>query len=170
MAIRKGNFDREFEIKNDALVCENQEKKVRVLKLIEKCKIFVEDIKDIIDTFYYVKSQDKKFAQRLWSEILCHKDIDVNSYWGFSFKADYYNSAVFRTNGIVLFYDPNDENHYRLDENDKAWTGKDLKNFVESTPIKTAALEKFIRSLEGFYIHFPTYRDRFFNAVDSYKI
>jgi len=166
MAIRKGNFDRALELKNERISNENREKKERVLALIEKCRPFIEDIVDIVDTYWYVKSKDTEFGEKLWL-YLCHGEIDVNSYWGFCAKKNYYASVKFTRKDAVIFYDPDKKS--RLNNNDEEWEGVPLKSYLSTKEVSTSALLCYIESLEDFYVKFPSYRDGFFKMIDSYS-
>lgn len=168
MAIRKGNFDRALELRNERLSSENNEKKARVLALIEKCRPFIEDIVDIVDTFRYVKSKDAEFAKKLWSYLL-NGEIDVNSYWGFRSRKQWDSKGVtFTRKDAVIFYDPDDGNR-KLNDRDVNWEGVPLKTYLSTNEVSTKALSCFIESLEDFYVKFPSYRDGFFKMIDSYS-
>lgn len=170
MAIRKGNFDRALELKQERLSNENKEKKERVLALIEKCRPFIEDIVDIVDTYRYVKSKDAAFGKALWNYLLNGSDgaIDVNSYWGFRSRKYILNHSVtFTRKDAVIFYGPDDGN--RLRENDDNWEGVPLEGYLSNNEVSTYALLHFIESLENFYVKFPSYRDGFFKKIDSYS-
>lgn len=166
MAIRKGNFDRALELKNERISNENKEKKERVLALIEKCRPFIEDIVDIVDTYRYVESKDAEFGEKLWL-YLCRGEIDVNSYWGFCSKKNYYASVKFTRKDAVIFYDPDKKS--RLNNNDEKWEGVPLKSYLSTNEVSTSALLCYIESLEDFYVKFPSYRDGFFKMIDSYS-
>jgi len=169
MAIRKGNFDRALELKQERLSNENKEKKERVLALIEKCRPFIEDIVDIVDTYWYVKSKDAAFGKALWNYLLNGSDgtIDVNSYWGFCSKKNYYASVKFTRKDAVIFYDPDKKS--RLNNNDDKWEGVPLEGYLSTNEVSTSALLCYIESLEDFYVKFPSYRDGFFKMIDSYS-
>lgn len=167
MAIRKGNFDRALELKHEKLYNENSEKKKRVLALIEKCKPFIDDIVDIVDTFWYVKSKDAGFGEKLWT-YLVRGEIDVNSHWGFRSKKNWTSEGVtFTRSDAVIFYVP--ESHNLLNENDEKWEGVSLEDYLSTKKVSTEALLLYIDSLEDFYIKFPSYRDGFFKMIESYS-
>ena len=179
MSVRLGNYNSVCEMEKIAMENAIKAKREHISTLLEKVLPFVKDIRDIYDTYFYLKDNDTKndgFVSGLWS-YLCRNNgsLSMSSYFTYQNNNEYHFSPIISINGIAVFYDA--EKGYLMTNNpdldcnkhDKnVWRGKySFERFLNENFIPLDVLDKYVESLEVLIINFPIVRDKFFNMVSN---
>lgn len=146
-------------------------KKQMVLDLLNEIKPFANVARDIYDTYVEVRKLDEKYAHTLWhflSSYTTKEDykINVNSYFGFSWRgADYYTHITITPCGLAIYYNPTD--HSYIEEwNSKQWKDNNATEYIKNGTFTEKQLELYITSIKGLMQYFNTYADKFFDLVE----
>ena len=157
--VKLGNYNKEKEAQETLKANELKLLRDNVSSVIRQIEdTLLSDVVDMSDTFYYLKNNDKTFADDLWSKYLTKSEkIAVNSFFGFCAKdTDYYFHITITKNGVGCYYSY-DKNVWvkgggrtphdikgKLDLYDK----EQLDNLLKSALLLTANLPAYI---EGFF-------------------
>jgi hypothetical protein len=157
--VKLGNYNNEKQAQETLKANELKLLRDNVLSVIRQIEdTLLSDVVDMYDTFYYLKKNDKTFADDLWSKYLTKSEkIDVNSYFGFRAEGtDYYFHITITKNGVGCYYSHNKNEWVKdgwrtpydikgeLDRYDK----EQLDNLLKSALLLTANLPAYI---EGFF-------------------
>lgn len=173
MAIKLGNYNQSKALKEMKENIAHNAKIETINKMIVMMEEQVELARDIYDTFFYIKKNDKEFSEKLWG-LLTDKnkyDIHINSY--FSWEIGFGGYVMLSRYGVCVYHQLIKETlikDFNVDEKD-LYRGKImLKDYIEKYSISDGILNKMIEDLQVFLSDFKQYADKFFNSVSSYGI
>ena len=173
MAIKLGNYNQSKSLKEMKENIAHNAKIETINKMIVMLEEQVELARDIYDTFFYIKKNDKEFSEKLWN-LLTDKneyEIRINSY--FSWEIGYGGYVMLSRYGVCVYHQFIRDTlikDFNVDEKD-LYRGKImLKDYLEKYYVSDEILDKMIEDLQVFLTDFKQYAEKFFNSVSSYSI
>ena len=151
---------------------EHQIKIDTIKSLVKKLDKQVEMANDIYDTYWYIKDNDKEFAEKLW-KLLCRNnigDIHINSYFSCGIGIGSY--AHISRHGVNI-YNCRIKDKLLLLHNDEKelYRGKVmLVDYIGHFGLEDKILDQIISELKAFICHFENYANAFFESVSNYKV
>ena len=185
MAVVLGNMMQKKEEKEMLERNALERKHSTLLNLIEQAtEKLIPQVRDIYDTYKYIKGIDKEFVNCLWSYLCCNisgmkRTIDVNSY--FSFGDSQYTHKVYLTRfGVSVGYGINgqhattDNPIWDCNHNDeRVFRGEYLlKDYLEDNKneLTDGYIDGCINELQTLLDNFPIYAKGFFDKVSNYQM
>ena len=172
MAVVLGNYVAKKTMSAIGATIERQIKIDTIKSLVKKLDKQVGMANDIYDTYWYIKDNDKEFAEKLW-KLLCRNkigNININSYlsWGIGIGSYAYISR----HGVNI-YNCRIKDKLLLLHNDEKelYRGKVmLVDYIANFELDDTILDQIIDELKAFICHFENYANTFFESVSNYKV
>lgn len=161
MAIVLGNYVANKTMSVIDATIEHQIKIDTIHTLVKKLDKQVGMANDIYDTYWYIKDNDKEFAEKLW-KLLCRNkigDININSYLSWGIGTDSY--AHLSRHGV---------NIYNCRIKDIYGDKVKLVDYLAHFELDDKILDQIINELKAFLVHFENYANTFFESVSNYKV
>lgn len=185
MAVVLGNMMQKKEEKEMLERNALERKYSTLLNLIEQAtEKLIPQVRDIYDTYKYIRGIDKEFAGCLWSYLCCsisgmNRTIDVSSYVTFG-DSQYSHKVCLTRFGVSVSYGINgqyattnnpiwDCNHH----DERVFRGEYLlKDYLEDNKneLTDGYLEGCINELQTLLDKFPIYAKGFFDKVSNYQM
>lgn len=151
---------------------EHQIKIDTIHTLVKKLDKQVEMASNIYDTYWFIKDNDKEFAEKLW-DLLCRNkigNIDINSYFAWGIGIGSY--AHLSRNGVGIYNCRIKDNLLLLHNDEKGlYRGKvKLVDYIANFKLDYKILDQIINELKTFLVHFENYANTFFESVSNYKV
>ena len=172
MAVVLGNYVANKTISVIDATIEHQIKIDTIKTLVKDLDKQVEMANDMYDTYWYIKDNDKEFANKLWN-LLCRNkigDIDINSYFSWGIGIGSY--AHISRYGVNI-YNCRIKDKLLLLHNDEKelYRGKVmLLDYIAHFDLDDKIIDQIIRELKAFLVHFNDYANTFFECVSNYKV
>lgn len=172
MAVRLGDYkkNKQLDMLKGSII--HNAKLDTIKRLVAEMDNLVQLANDVYDTFYYIKENDKDFANQLWRFLCLNKEdnVRINSYFAWDARCGSY--VCISAYGIGIYHQ-NLKNDlikcFNCDEKD-LYRGKGmLLDFLSKYDLEDSILDKIIEELQLLYTHFETYADDFFECVSAYK-
>ena len=172
MAVVLGNYVANKTISVIDATIEHQIKIDTIKTLVKDLDKQVEMANDIYDTYWYIKDNDKEFANKLWN-LLCRNkigDIDINSYFSWGIGIGSY--AHISRYGVNIYNCRIKDKLLLLHNDEKGlYRGKVmLIDYIANFELDDKILDQIINELKAFLAHFNDYAQTFFECVSNYKV
>lgn len=172
MAVVLGNYVANKTISVIDATIEHQIKIDTIKSLVKKLDKQVGMANDIYDTYWYIKDNDKEFAEKLW-KLLCRNkigDIDINSYFSWGIGVGSY--AHISKYGVNIYNYRIKDQLLLLHNNEKelVWGKVMLVDFLAHFELDDKILDQIINELKAFLKYFENYANTFFESVSNYKV
>lgn len=172
MAVVLGNYVANKTMSVIDATIEHQIKIDTIKSLVKKLDKQVGMANDIYDTYWYIKDNDKEFAEKLW-KLLCRNkigDIDINSYFAWGIGIGSY--AHLSRNGVGIYNYRIKDKLLLLHNNEKelGWGKVMLVDYLAHFELDDKILDQIINELKAFLKYFENYANTFFESVSNYKV
>lgn len=172
MAVVLGNYVANKTMSVIDATIEHQIKIDTIKSLVKKLDKQVGMANDIYDTYWYIKDNDKEFAEKLW-KLLCRNkigDIDINSYLSWGIGTDSY--ARISRYGVNIYNCRIKDKILLLHNNEKelGWGKVMLVDYLAHFELDDKILDQIINELKAFLKYFENYANTFFESVSNYKV
>lgn len=172
MAVVLGNYVANKTMSVIDATIEHQIKIDTIKSLVKKLDKQVGMANDIYDTYWYIKDNDKEFAEKLW-KLLCRNkigDIDINSYFSWGIGVGSY--AHISKYGVNIYNCRIKDKLLLLHNNEKelGWGKVMLVDYLAHFELDDKILDQIINELKAFLKYFENYANTFFESVSNYKV
>lgn len=172
MAVVLGNYVANKTMSVIDATIEHQIKIDTIKSLVKKLDKQVGMANDIYDTYWYIKDNDKEFAEKLW-KLLCRNkigDIDINSYFSWGIGVGSY--AHISKYGVNIYNYRIKDKLLLLHNNEKelVWGKVMLVDFLAHFELDDKIIDQIINELKAFLKYFENYANTFFESVSNYKV
>lgn len=172
MAVVLGNYVANKTISVIDATIEHQIKIDTIKSLVKKLDKQVGMANDIYDTYWYIKDNDKEFAEKLW-KLLCRNkigDIDINSYFSWGIGVGSY--AHISKYGVNIYNYRIKDKLLLLHNNEKelGWGKVMLVDYLAHFELDDKIIDQIINELKAFLKYFENYANTFFESVSNYKV